>query len=258
MKHSFLDQYSDGNSFIHKLDPRTKFIGTILFILALYLTPPGKWLAFAVYFGLMATLIVVSRVPVSYVLKRSLVIIPFVLVIAVFIPFFKEGEVLWSYSLGRWLVSVTDNGVQAMGNILAKAWLSILGLILLSATTRMTSLLQAWEQLRFPRVMTLILSFMYRYIFVLTDEVLRMKQARDSRNFGGNRLRHIRTVGNMTGTLFLRSYERGERVYAAMLARGFDGRSRTLDRLSFQLTDIYFSVVFGLVLIATSIFSIWH
>ena len=256
MKHSFLDQYSDGNSFIHNLDPRTKFIGTILFILALYLTPPGKWLAFAVYFGLMATLIVVSRVPVSYVLKRSLVIIPFVLVIAVFIPFFKEGEVLWSYSLGRWQVSVTDNGVQAMGNILAKSWLSILGLILLSATTRMTSLLRAWEQLRFPRVMTLILSFMYRYIFVLTDEVLRMKQARDSRNFGGNRLRHIRTVGNMTGTLFLRSYERGERVYAAMLARGFDGRSRTLDRLSFRQADIYFGIAFSLALTTTGILSI--
>ena len=104
-----------------------------------------------------------------------------------------------------------------------------------------------------PRVMIMILSFMYRYIFVLVDEVMRMRQARDSRNFGGSRLWHLKTIGNMTGTLFIRSYERGERVYAAMLARGFDGHSRTLDRLNFSQADAYFGIGFSLVLILTSV-----
>lgn len=104
-----------------------------------------------------------------------------------------------------------------------------------------------------PRVMIMILSFMYRYIFVLVDEVMRMRQARDSRNFGGKRLWQLRTIGNMIGTLFIRSYERGERVYAAMLARGFDGHSRTLDRLNFRQADAYFGIGLSLILILTSV-----
>ena len=82
-----------------------------------------------------------------------------------------------------------------------------------------------------------------------------MKQARDSPNVGGSRLRQLRTIGNMTGTLFIRSYERGERVYAAMLARGFDGHSRTLNHLNFRLSDVCFGVSFGLAVILTSMFN---
>jgi cobalt/nickel transport system permease protein len=104
-----------------------------------------------------------------------------------------------------------------------------------------------------PRVMTMILSFMYRYLFVLVDEVMRLKQARDSRSFGGSRWWQLRVIGNMVGTLFIRSYERGERVYAAMLARGFDGHSRTLNRLNFKPVDAYFGISFALVIILTAL-----
>ncbi|GAI20757.1 unnamed protein product, partial [marine sediment metagenome] len=89
-------------------------------------------------------------------------------------------------------------------------------------------------------------------------EVMRMKQARDSRNFGGKRLWQIRTIGNMIGTLFIRSYERGERVYAAMVARGFDGHSRTLDHLNFGQADAYFGISFSLILILTSVVSLLY
>ena len=258
MKHSFLDQYSDRDSFIHRLDPRTKFVTTLLFILAVLLTPPDRWPAFGLYFALLATLLLLSRVPVSYVFKRSLVIIPFVLVIAIFVPFFKEGEVAGSYNIWLWQVSVTYNGLQVLWNILAKAWLSILSLILLTSTTKLANLLKGLEQLRMPRVMVMVLSFMYRYLFVLVDQVMRMKQARDSRNFGGQWLWQIRTIGNMIGTLFIRSYERGERVYAAMVARGFDGQSRTLDRLHFKPSDAYFGVSFSLILIFVSLANLFY
>ena len=256
MKHSFLDQYASLDSFIHKLDPRTKLVTTMVFILALTLTAPNRWQAFAFYFLAIATLVLLSKVPVLYILKRSLVIIPFVLLIAIFVPFFREGEVAGSYNIWLWQVSVTYSGLQVLWNILAKAWLSILSLILLTSTTKITTLLECLVQLHMPRVMVLILSFMYRYIFVLVDEVLRMKQARDSRNFGGSRLWQLRTIGNMIGTLFIRSYERGERVYAAMLARGFDGQSRTLNRLSFRSADTYFAVGFNLVVVLTVVFNI--
>ena len=258
MKHSFLDQYSEGNSLIHRLDPRTKLITTLAFILVVVLTPASQWPAFALYFVMVATLIIISRVPILYVLKRSLVIIPFVVLIAIFIPFFKGGEVAGSYNIWFWEVTVTHSGIQVFLNILAKAWLSILSLILLTATTRFSHLLKGMEQLRLPRIMVMILSFMYRYIFVLVDEVMRMKQARDSRNLGGGRLRQIRTVGNMIGTLFIRSYERGERVYAAMMARGFDGQTRTLEKPVFGQRDLLFVVILGLVLASAIVLNLWY
>lgn len=255
MKHSFLDQYSDRDSFVHRLDPRTKLVAVFVFILAVTLTSPSMWLVFAAYFVIMAALVLISRVPVLYVLKRSLVIIPFVLLIAIFVPFFKEGEVAASFHIWAWQVSLTYQGLEVLGTILAKAWLSVIGLILLTSTTKIADLLRGLEQLYLPRVMVMIMSFMYRYIFILVDEVMRMKQARDSRNFGGRRLWQIRTIGNMTGTLFIRSYERGERVYAAMLARGFDGQTRTLHQLSLGTSDLYFGIGFGTLVIATCIFN---
>jgi cobalt/nickel transport system permease protein len=230
----------------------------MVFILAVISTPPIRWQVFALYLFFMAALLLLSKLPIFYVLKRSLVVMPFVLMIAIFIPFIKEGEVAGSYNIWLWEVSVTYTGLQVLWNVLIKAWLSILSLIWLTSTTKLPNLLKGLEQLGMPRVMVMILSFMYRYIFVVVDEVMRMRQARDSRDFGGKRLCQLRTIGNMIGTLFIRSYERGERVYAAMLARGFDGHSRTLDRLNFSQADAYFGISFSLVLILTSVVNLLY
>ena len=245
MQHSFLDQYSDRDSVVHRLDPRTKLVATFVLILAVALTPPDMWLSYGVYAGLLMAWLGLSRVPPQYILRRSLVIIPFVALIAVFVPFFHNGQIAGSYSLGGWQLSVTYDGLQVLRNILVRAWLSITALVLLAATTRMSELLHAMEMLHLPRVLVMILSFMYRYIFVLVDEVMRLKMARASRNFGsgGTRLWRIRVVGSMIGTLFIRTYERAERVYAAMVSRGFDGRSRTLRRLQLGRADFAAAVL---------------
>ena len=199
-------------------------------------------------------MVLLSRVPLLYILKRSLVIVPFVLLVAALAPFFMQGEIAGGFSIGSWHISVYRQGLQVFLTVLAKSWLSILSLVLLTSTTSFPALLKGLEQLRMPRVMVMLLSFMYRYIFILTDEVMRMKQARDSRNFGGRRLWQIRTVGNMIGTLFIRSYERGERVYAAMVARGFDGHSRTLESLRFSRLDAVFSGSLCLALVGVNLF----
>ncbi len=258
MKHSFIDQYSNRDSLIHRLDPRSKLVATLAFIAAVALTPSAGWLVYCLYFIIIAALILLSRVPLLYISRRSLVIIPFVLLVAIFIPFFKEGEVAFGFNIWAWHLSLTHNGLQLLWSILAKSWLSILSLILLTSTTGFASLLKGLEQLRMPRVMVMLLSFMYRYIFLLTDEVMRMKQARDSRNFGGKRLRQMSIVGNMIGTLFIRSYERGERVYAAMVSRGFDGHSRTLDRLHFSRLDTCFITAIILVLVCINLFNLYY
>ena len=255
MKHSFIDEYSGLDSFIHRLDPRTKLVASLALIIAVVLTPASNWRVFVFYFCFVAVLLILSKLPPLYVLKRSLVIFPFVLLTAIFIPFFKEGEVAGSYNIWLWQISVTYSGLFILANVVVKAWLCILGLILLSSTTKLADLLKGLKQLGMPQVMILILSFMYRYIFVLVDEVMRMQQARDSRNFGGSRLHQVRTVGNMAGTLFIKSYERGERIYAAMLSRGFDGQVRTLHKLSFRQADAYFGIIFGIMLVCPCV--IW-
>ena len=240
MKHAFIDQYSDLDSFVHRLDPRTKALAVLAFVLVVMATPPTAWPAFALGTVLMAGLILLARLPLLYVLKRSAVVVPFVLMIALFLPFFEGGQVAGSCNVGWWRVSVTYEGLLVLWNVVVKSWLSALGLILLSATTPFPRLLRGLERLGVPRVMVMILSFMYRYIFVLVDEAMRLGRARESRNLGGGLLWRARTLGNMLGTLFLRSYYRAERVYQAMLARGFDGEMRTLSELRFGRADLYF------------------
>ena len=114
-----------------------------------------------------------------------------------------------------------------------------LAFILLTSTTPLPHLLLAMEKLKVPQALVMTTSFMYRYIFILEEEVMRMRQARDSRNFGGRRLWQIKVVGHMVGTLFIRAYERGERVYAAMLSRGFDGQVRALHCLALRRADAH-------------------
>ncbi len=250
MKHSFIDKYSDLDSFIHRLDPRTRTLSTLAFILAVMVTPPTAGEAFALYIVLLAGLTILAQLPPLYVLKRSSVVLPFVLMVAVFIPFMGHGEMAGSYNVWVWRVSFNHEGLLVLWNMLVKSWLSALALILLSSTTRFSDLLKGLERLGVPRVMVMILSFMYRYIFVLADEVMRMRRARDSRGglgtrlWGREQLRQIRTVGNMIGTLFIRSYERAERVYGAMVARGFDGQVRTLSDLRFRRADWGFGAAF--------------
>ena len=172
--------------------------------------------------------------------RRSLVIIPFVAAVAISIPFLGADNASGSYSLGPWNVEPGHYGLVVLWNVAIKSWLSVQALIILSSTTRLPDLLWGMRGLGMPKVMVLIMSFMYRYIFVLGDEVLRMRRARDSRNFGGRKLWQWRTIGNMVGSLFVRSYERGERVYSAMLARGFDGDVRCLNPVRLKIYDVCF------------------
>ena len=255
MRHSLVDKHSDLDSRIHRLDPRTRVLTVLAFVLAVVATPShAHWPAFVLYFILIAGLILLAHVPPLYVLKRSSTIVPFVLMITAFLPFLGRGEVVASYSFSRWRVSVTYDGLTLLWSTLARAWLSTLGVILLSATTPLPRLLRGLGRLGLPRVMVMILSFMYRYAFVLIDEVMRMQRARDSRcvstwhPLSRRWSRQIRAAGAIVGTLFLRSYERGERVYMAMLARGFDGEIRMLNDLRFNSWDACFASGFFLCL----------
>jgi len=244
VEHHFLDRYSHLDSPIHRLDPRVKIVSAFAFILIvvsrdlIHLPQASVWLALI----LVPTLL--SRVPLLWVLKRSLIVIPFVLIIGIFIPFMQEGEAVASVSLGALQLNLTLSGLELLKNILIKAYLSILALILLTSTSRFSDLSLAMQKLRFPRILLLSTSFMYRYLFVLADEMMKMDMGRKARQTRKRSLKDFRILGRMIGILFIRSFERGERIYQAMLARGFSGKFRSLRVMKLRVSDIVLSLAF--------------
>ncbi len=215
MKHAFLDEYSDLESPIHRLDPRVKLVGLVGLVVVCVTTPPHLYAAFAAYLGLEIALVLMSRLPARHVLKRMLVVLPFVLMVAAFIPFFSRGG--GSYNLGP--VRVSGHGLTVLWNVAVKSTVSVLAVILLSSTTPFPDLLRALEKMRAPRLLTSLLSFTYRYIFVLVDEMQRMRRARDSRGWSGRWLWQSKVIGHMIPAL-LRAGGEGVRGHAGPRSRG--------------------------------------
>ncbi len=247
MQHGFLDRYANLDSPLHRADARAKIVGFLSLIIVCVSTPSRYWQPFAAYFLLLLALLAISRVPILYVMKRMAVVLPFILMVAIFIPFFKRGG--GSYNLGP--LTLSGGGLMVLWNVSAKSLISVFSVILLSSTTSFPELLKGLERLKVPKLLIALLSFTYRYVFVLVDEVQRMRRARDSRGWKGRWLWEGKVIGHMIATLFLRSYERGERVYGAMLARGYDGRIRTLEITTFGIYD--FALAFLLVAIPLTI-----
>lgn len=243
MKHAYIDKHSNLDSLIHRLDPRIKIITLFAFIFFVISTKPNLFITFALYGSLITILIILSKIPLTFILKRSLVIIPFVLMIAIFIPFFKKGEVAGGYSFGTFRLTVSYDGIMVFWNVLIKAYLSILSMLLLITSTTFQDLLKAFENLRLPSIFIMIFSFMYRYIFVLQDELIKMRQAKEARTISGSRWFQIRSLANMLGVLFVRAYERAESVYIAMCARGFEGSIRTINSFHLRRNDLCFLLV---------------
>lgn len=242
MHHAYIDQMSLLESPIHRLDPRAKIISLAAFILFVVLTPVRQVEKFPIYFLLLLGLIVVSRLPFGYLFRRSLLVLPFVLVIAMFIPFIREGETIYAFRLAGREVTISDEGAWVCANIFVKSYLAMLAMLALASTTRFPDLLRGLEKLGVPGLIIMILSFLYRYIFVLIDQVMRMRQAAASRNMAVRpRAGRLRVAAGMIGTHFIRTYEKSERIYQAMASRGFDGEVRSLTHLAFGRRDLAFS-----------------
>ena len=240
--HAF-DRYHDAQSLVHRLDPRVKISVTILFILSNLLLPDGAWIGFALSWGLVLLASLSSTFGIAYTLKRSLIALPFALA-AVTVLFSIPGEAVTQFRIGSLHLVVTDAGLLRFSSILLRSWLSIQMAVLLVATTQFPDLLHALRHLHVPAVLVAIVSFMYRYLFVLADEAMRLLRARQARSAaaeglesGGKLSWRARVAGNMAGQLFLRSYERSDRIYNAMLARGYTGTLLTLNPHTMQSQD---------------------
>lgn len=213
-----------GHSPLHRAPGHLKIAGLLVFMLTVVSTPRDWYAAFAAYAVLLLVLVGVSRVPPRYLAARMVVEVPFA-VFALLIPFVATGprtEVLG--------VSVSAPGLEAASALLVKATLGVLAALLLAATTEADEVLAGLERLRLPHQLVQIMGFMLRYLDVVTAELGRMLVAMRSRGVDPRSPRHWPALGRALGSLFIRSYERGERVHLAMLSRGYTGRLPDLGR----------------------------
>jgi cobalt/nickel transport system permease protein len=221
---------------IHQFDPRIKLVLTLAFILTNALIPPGAWPVYILLFALVLSIEMLSELGVGYVLKRSVLAFPFVLA-ALPLILTIPGETLFSLPVGPWVINATYTGLERFISIALKSWVSMQAAIVLAASTSFPDLLVAMRAIRVPRLLVSILGLMWRYLFVLVDEALRLMRARAARSgksdhpnakSGGSLSWRVRVTGGMAGNLFLRGFERSDRIYMAMVARGYDGESRSL------------------------------
>lgn len=230
----FLDPYRHRASPIHRLDPRVKFVLVLAFILAIALTPIGAWPIYILLFAIILAVEILSDLGVAYVLKRATLALPFVLA-ALPVIFTTQGTPLLEIPVLNWTLVVTQQGLARFISIALKSWISVQAAILLTASTPFPDLLVAMRAVKIPRLLVAIFGLMWRYLFVLVDEALRLLRARSARSGqadrpglkpGGELVWRARVAGSMAGNLFMRAFERSDRIYVAMLSRGYDGEVR--------------------------------
>lgn len=203
----------------HRIIPRTRILCALLIVFAIVLTPNGHWLTWAIYGMAGLCLLMLSQITLPVLLKRMLVESAFISVVLLGTLFRSGGQVVWHWGA----LQITTVGLTILGSVTFKALLSLLFLNVLTLTTSIPALLNALIDLRTPPLLVAILASMYRYLGILVEEFTCMRRAAISRNLLSNPRHQRLIVGSMFGSLFIRTYERGERVHQAMLSRGYQG-----------------------------------
>ncbi|MFE2019317.1 MULTISPECIES: cobalt ECF transporter T component CbiQ [unclassified Streptomyces] len=223
--------YRHGHSPVHGLPPHCKLAAVLCFVVVVVSTPREAVWAFALYAVLLGVVAGLARISAGFLLKRLAIEVPFV-AFALLMPFVVPGE--QTELLG---VSVSVPGLWGAWNVLAKGTLGVAASVILASTTELRSLLLGLQRLRLPPMLVQIASFMIRYGDVITDELRRMSIARRSRGFEASGIRHWGVLAKTAGALFIRSYERGERVHLAMVSRGYTGTMPVIDEVTASRTQ---------------------
>lgn len=254
MAQQLLDRYIAGASVIHALDARVKLVLTVALIVCAALLPVGSTLALLALTALVWAAIIASGVGLSTILKRSLLALPFLLVVVTVI-FSLPGRPIFRLPLGFVTLTATDAGLLRFVTIVWKSWISMQAALLLTATTHFLDVLRALQALHMPKIIVALMSFMYRYLFILVEEAQRLLRARDCRSAalegagGGSVWWRAQVTGRLVGTLFLRSFERSERIYVAMLSRGYTGELRSLRTQALDRRDLRVGLGVGAMLL---------
>jgi len=210
-----------------RVDPRVVLLCVLAFVTIQAATPIEEWPRFVGYGALLLAAVLWSRVSVAWLLKRLCLALPFLIAVATSALVVRPSAET-AVRLPGLGVEVSAPLLVLLGSVAAKATLSIIALSLPVTLWDFPTLLRALQSLRVPRLFVMLMGFMWRYVYLLGDEARRMVQAREARGSWGALARRVRVTGAMTGSLFLRGYERAERVGQAMVARGYDGRVRLM------------------------------
>jgi len=224
LHHLTLDRWSHGHSLWHARDARAKTIATLVFLVALATTPPQRVVITAIYAFLLIAGIVSARLPVLRMLLRAAAVLPFSA----------------AFGVASWLAGDTAGAIALM----EKSYLSALAVLLLAATTPLPALLAGLEWLRVPRLLVLVIQFLYRYLFVISEQAQHMRLAAACRKGAAraNRKTGWTAATGALAVLFARSYGRAEGTHRAMLSRGFEGRFHPLRLSRFRWPDAVFAL----------------
>jgi cobalt/nickel transport system permease protein len=242
---------SQRQTFWHRLAPQSRILCVLILLLAIVLTPNGHWLTWYIYAAAILGVLLSSQVTLSVLCRRIALESAFVGVVLLGTLFREGGTVVWQWG---W-IKITTVGLMVLGSVSFKALLSLLLLNLLTLTTPVPILLNALAILRTPPLLIAILASMYRYIGVLIEEFNAMRKAAVSRNLMSSKRWQRLVIGNMIGSLFIRTYERGDRIHQAMLSRGYQGLPPLLEPLKMKRRDgVVITLTFGLALLGQLIY----
>ncbi len=252
---SLADQFQPAQSAWHAADARIKSALVLAFVAVVSLTPLDRWPTLLIMLGLAWAAALSSHLKLQWLLKRSLLALPFALA-ALPLPLTTRGTTIATLPLLGWPISL--EGTLRLLAVVTKSWISIQAALLLTGTTPFNNMLAGLRSLGAPRVLISIVGLMYRYLFVLADEATRVQVARAARSglIPGQRppglLWQARVAGNQAGLLFVRALERSERVYAAMLARGYSGETRVLGERPLDARD-WITLTLGLAALVAAV-----
>lgn len=229
----YLDTLSYQDTVIHRLDPRTKLSATVLFIVTVVSFPKHEVAGLFPFFFFPVLFFSLGDIPVKFIMKKVLLVSFFAFFIGIFNPLFDRQPMYVFYG-----VTVSGGWVSFL-SIMLKFFLTITSALLLIATTSFPGICRALQKFGIPDIFISQLLFLYRYIFVLVEEAMKVVRARDMRSFG-KRGKEIKAFTGIVGTLFLRTVERAERIYLAMLSRGFSGTLHTIKPYGLTGADAIF------------------
>ena len=221
MHHVIVERWSRAQSVIHSRDARIKLLAALVFLIVVATTPPLEWLCFATYVTVLLIATLTAQLPLLGLLERAALVLPFSLV----------------FGITTWLIG---DHARAIG-LFEKSYLSAWTALWLAGTTPLPRLLKAAEWFGVPRLLILTIQFLYRYLFVLSEQGQHMRLAAACRAGSRGATRALwRAAAGALAVLFARSYQRAEGIHRAMQSRGFTGTFPAVALGRFTLADAAF------------------
>jgi len=248
-----LDKHADLGSPLHRVDARVKVVCTAALIVAGLAVPIAENWRLALLGGLMVALAAASRLPARWIAKRMLILLPFLIIAALLLPFAPVLGAEDALSIPHLGLTLSRTALSAYVSVSGKCLLALFASTLLVGTTRTVDLLRAGQALGLPRTVTALMGFAATYLAVLSEEAGRMVTARDSRGKVRGLIRNLRVAGSMMRALMVRTFERGERIALAMVSRGYRGRMPELSRKAVPPGHVAGGIAFVAALVVLSL-----